>query len=85
MTYMVFVSILFIRVYQFFLSPDHSPLFSRRVRVCRFFPSCSTYTMEALQHKGFVRGWWYGVKRIARCHPWQEGGYDPLPRKSGGA
>ena len=48
---------------------------------CRFDPSCSTYALEALESYGAVRGSWFSVRRILRCHPWGGHGYDPVPER----
>jgi len=65
---------LIIRAYQYFISPM---LGSR----CRFTPSCSQYAREAISERGATMGVYLSVKRIGRCHPWCEGGYDPVPKK----
>ena len=61
-----------VRVYQYAISP----LLGRN---CRYFPTCSDYTVEAVQKYGAMRGGWLGAKRICRCHPWGGHGYDPVP------
>jgi putative membrane protein insertion efficiency factor len=61
-----------IRGYQRFISPLFPPS-------CRFYPSCSEYTYQAIEKHGALRGGWLGVRRISRCHPWNPGGYDPVP------
>jgi uncharacterized protein len=74
------IVVFIIRIYQFLFSPDQGALFRGRIRACRFYPSCSEYTVEALQTNGFWYGLLLGARRVARCHPWQNGGYDPVNR-----
>ena len=69
---MRFVLKFLIRGYQLAISP----LFGPR---CRFYPSCSHYAIEAIETHGALRGIWLTIKRISRCHPWHEGGFDPVP------
>ena len=64
--------IVLIRVYQVCLSPLTG-------NCCRFYPSCSTYCREAIRTHGALRGAWYGVCRICRCHPFHPGGVDLVP------
>ena len=47
--------------------------------VCRFYPTCSEYTRQAIEKYGVLKGGWLGLKRICKCHPWHEGGNDPVP------
>lgn len=66
------VPLALIRFYQIFLSP----LFPS---ACRFQPTCSVYTYEAIEKHGVLKGGWLGIRRLARCGPWTKGGYDPVP------
>jgi len=61
-----------IRFYRYAISP----LLGRR---CRFIPSCSEYTAEAVEKYGALKGAILGLKRLSRCHPWNSGGFDPVP------
>ncbi|MEJ1241502.1 membrane protein insertion efficiency factor YidD [Chryseolinea sp. T2] len=70
------IFILPIRIYQWTLSPLLGAS-------CRHTPSCSHYTIQAIEEWGVVKGIWLGMKRIARCHPWGTHGYDPVPRRDG--
>ncbi|WP_022820086.1 membrane protein insertion efficiency factor YidD [Fusobacterium russii] len=63
-----------IKIYQKFISP----LFPGK---CRFYPTCSNYTYQVIQEYGCIKGLYLGIKRILRCHPFNDGGYDPVPKK----
>lgn len=63
-----------IRLYQKTLSPLIG-------QSCRFYPTCSSYAIEAIQTHGSLKGSWLMIKRIARCHPLNDGGMDPVPEK----
>ena len=61
-----------IRLYQRIISPAIPP-------ACRFTPTCSEYTYQAVSKHGVMRGLWLGINRLLRCHPFHPGGYDPVP------
>lgn len=61
-----------IRIYQYAISPWLRPS-------CRFQPTCSSYSIEAIQTHGALKGFFLGARRILRCHPWGDSGYDPVP------
>jgi putative membrane protein insertion efficiency factor len=67
-----------IRLYQWVLSPF---LGSN----CRFHPTCSNYALEALETHGLMKGLWLAIRRVGRCHPWHEGGFDPVPTEAANA
>ena len=69
------LALLLIKAYRYLISPvlgSH----------CRYYPSCSCYAHEAIERFGFFRGLLLSGKRILRCHPWHEGGVDPVPEKN---
>ncbi|MFC5589908.1 membrane protein insertion efficiency factor YidD [Sporosarcina soli] len=68
------ILIIFIKIYQKAISPLTPPS-------CRFYPTCSHYGMEAIEKHGALRGSWLAIRRILKCHPFHEGGFDPVPEK----
>lgn len=69
---MKYVLIGLLKVYRLVISPLYGD-------VCRYYPSCSAYALGCVQRHGAIRGSWYTVRRLLRCHPWAAGGYDPVP------
>ena len=65
------IAISLINLYKYLISP----LLGNN---CRYLPTCSEYTKESIIKYGVVKGFWLGLKRIAKCHPWGKGGYDPI-------
>jgi hypothetical protein len=70
---LAWVIVAFLRVYRRVVSPIYGD-------VCRYYPSCSAYALEAVETHGSVRGSYLAGRRICRCHPWAAGGVDPVPR-----
>jgi putative membrane protein insertion efficiency factor len=66
------LAVFLLRSYKRFLSPLLPPM-------CRFEPTCSVYMQDAVQKYGAARGIWLGVRRLGRCHPFNPGGWDPVP------
>ena len=62
----------FVRLWRAVLSPLYGD-------VCKFYPTCSSYGLSALETHGAIKGSWLTVRRLVRCHPWSLGGYDPVP------
>ena len=65
------IAISLINLYKYLISP----LLGNN---CRYLPTCSEYTKESIIKYGIVKGFWLGLKRISKCHPWRKGGYDPI-------
>lgn len=61
-----------VRIYQLFISPVMGSN-------CRFYPTCSSYMIQAIQTHGAIKGLWLGIRRVLRCHPYSDGGVDPVP------
>ena len=70
------IIILLIGFYQKYMSP-------LKPATCRFYPTCSEYAAQALEKHGLLKGLWLSMRRISRCHPFNPGGYDPLPDSFG--
>jgi len=68
---MKWIAVHLLKFYKYVISPMLPP-------ACRFTPTCSEYTVEAIGKYGFIKGAWLGVKRLSRCHPFSDGGYDPV-------
>ena len=66
------IVILLLKGYRYLISPLLGPS-------CRFYPSCTSYAIEAVQGHGILRGLWLAGCRLSRCHPWHRGGFDPVP------
>lgn len=69
---LAFIMRALVKGYQWFISPVLPGS-------CRFYPTCSSYTLQAIDTHGALKGSWLGLKRILRCHPWNDGGVDPVP------
>lgn len=69
---MRWLALLFLRIYKGVISPLLPPM-------CRFEPTCSVYMMQAIEKYGLLRGVWLGIRRLFRCHPFNPGGWDPVP------
>lgn len=66
------VLVALLKAYRFAISPLYG-------QVCRYYPTCSAYALEAVQTHGAARGSWLAARRVCRCHPWAAGGLDPVP------
>jgi len=70
-----YLLLMLVRLYQLCISPLLGPK-------CRFYPTCSSYAIEAIQEYGAARGGMMAALRLSKCHPWHTGGFDPVPKKS---
>ncbi len=69
---LIFIVLLPVYIYRYSISPLIPPR-------CRYTPTCSAYTIEAIKKHGIIKGGWLSIKRISSCHPWGGSGYDPVP------
>ena len=74
MSIFTYILIKFIKIYKYFISPFIGPS-------CRYLPTCSEYSIEALKTYGFTKGVFLSVKRIISCHPWGNSGFDPVKKE----
>ena len=74
MNILTYILIKLIKIYKFFISPLLG-------QSCRYFPTCSEYSIEALKTFGFFKGLLLSIKRILSCHPWGQGGFDPVKKE----
>ena len=74
MNILTYLTIKLIKTYKFFISPFLGPS-------CRYLPTCSDYSIEALKNFGFFKGLYLSIKRILSCHPWSNGGFDPVKKE----
>ena len=72
---MKYILIGLLKGYRTFISPLYG-------QVCRYHPTCSAYALDAVREYGSLKGSWLAVRRLARCHPWAAGGYDPIPPRT---
>lgn len=70
-----YIVIIPVKIYQWMISPLLGP-------TCRYQPTCSHYMLQAIEEWGLIKGFYIGMKRIFRCHPWGSSGYDPVPKKN---
>ena len=68
------IIIIFLKFYQFFISPIIG-------QNCRYLPTCSEYSIQSLKKFGIIKGLFLSVRRVSKCHPWGNHGYDPVPNK----